>query len=210
MSGYCDGLIGKDILQDCDNLFVGGIEKEGVIINRSDIDFSLTEFEKNSTGSPVVPGRKNVISSIGLKSGAKGYKVVITSNQPFTGTTTTLEVGTNRNTFTNNVGMVILNNDPDVCGDIIDGLATGEFVVILENKFKNTNKSTRPGDSAFQIYGYYQGLTSATLENDKYSDETDGGWNVVLTETKVPRSALFYFDTDLATTRAKVQSLTSA
>lgn len=106
--------------------------------------------------------------------------------------------------------MIILGNDPDVCANVIDGLATGEFVCILENKYKNTNKATTPGDSAFQIYGYYQGLKAATLENDKYSEDTEGGWNVVLTETKSPKSALFYFDTDLATTRTKLETLTAA
>lgn len=208
--GYCDGLITRNIEHDCDNPVVGGIEQEGVIVNRKDLDFSQTEFEPDTAGPPIVKGRKNVVTKIGLKDGAKAYKVVIPTNQPFNGTSTTLEAGTNRNTFTNNVGMVILSNDPDVCQDIIDGLATGEFVCILENKYKNTNKAVKPGDSAFQIYGYYQGLRATTLENEKYSEDTEGGWNVVLTETKAPKSALFYFDTDLETTRAKIESLTVA
>lgn len=204
--GYCDGLISQNIKVDCENPIVGGIEQEGVIINRKDIDFALTEFETAQAGGTA---RTNVITKIGLKPGKKAYRVVIPNNQPFNGTSTTLEEGTNRNTFTNNVGMVILNNDPDVCENVIDGLASGEFVAILENKFKNTNKATNPGDSAFQIYGYYQGLKATTLENDKYSEDTEGGWNVVLTETKAPKSALFYFDTDLTTTRAKIETLTT-
>lgn len=93
---------------------------------------------------------------------------------PFTGTNTALAVGTYQNTFTNTVNMVILANDPDVCADIIDGLANGEYVVILENKAKNLQKEENPGDSAFQIYGYYQGLKAAEISNDKYSEETDG------------------------------------
>ena len=145
--GYCDGLITQNIEVDCENPIVGGIEQEGVIANRRDIDFSLTEFE---TG---VGARKNVVIKIGLKAGAKAYRAIIPSNQPFNGTNTTLEAGTNRNTFTNNVGIIILNNDPDVCESVIDGLASGEFVCILENKYKNTNKATKPGDSTFQIFG---------------------------------------------------------
>lgn len=199
--GYCDGLISQGITVDCENPIVGGIEKEGIIINRSDIDASATVME---TG---VDSRPNVITTLGLKAGAKGYKVVIPTNQPFNGTITTMEAGTNRNTFTNTLSMVILNNDPDVCANVIDSLATGEFVCILENKYKNTNKVTNPGDSTFQVIGYYQGLKAATIENDKYSEETEGGWAVELTETKVPKSALFYFDTDIATTRAKIDSL---
>lgn len=70
--------------------------------------------------------------------------------------------------------MVVLANDPDVCNDIIDGLANGDFVVVLENKAKGLNKTENPGDSAFQVYGYYQGLKAAEIGNDKYSEETEG------------------------------------
>jgi len=108
-----------------------------------------------------------------------------------------------------NVGMVILDNDPDVCGDVIDSLASGKFVVILENKHKNINKKENAGDSSYQVFGYYQGLQASTLENDKYSEDTEGGWNVVLTETKTPKSALFLYKTDLDTTTKAFESLTA-
>ena len=123
----------------------------------------------------------------------KGYKVQVFGATPFTGTNTTLATGTYRNTFTNTVNMVVLANDPDVCNDIIDGLANGDFVVVLENKAKGLNKTENPGDSAFQVYGYYQGLKAAEIGNDKYSEETEGGWNISLQETKVPKSALFLY-----------------
>lgn len=199
--GYCDGLIKSGIEPSCDNPIVGGIEANGIIINRKDIDLSKVVFDKT---------RKNVIQTLPLKDGAKAYSIHVPTNKPFTGTTTTLEAGTNRNTFTNNVGFTILDNSPDVCEQVIDGLATGEFVIIYENKYKNLNKETNPGDSTFQIVGYYQGLRATTLENDKYSEDTEGGWNVVLTESKVPKSALFLYNTDLETTRKQVESLTAA
>lgn len=201
MAGVCDNAIKKDILLNCDDPIVPGVEQEGVIINRSDIDFSTVAF--NTT-------RKNVIETLALKSGKKGYKVVVSGSTPFTGTNTALATGTYRNTFINTVNMVILANDPDVCADIIDGLANGEYVVILENKAKNLLKEENPGDSAFQIYGYYQGLKAAEISNDKYSEETEGGWSVSLQETKVPKSALFMYKTDYETTKAAIDTLTSA
>jgi len=207
--GYCDGLIERGIEPSCDNPIVGGIESNGVIVNRKDIDFSKVIFEPDLTEPSIVKGRKNVIQTMPLKNGAKAYQIYIPTNKPFSGTTTTMEAGTNRNTFTNNVGFIILDNSPDVCEMIIDGLATGEFVIIYENKYKNLNKDTNAGDSAFQIVGYYQGLKASTLENDKYSEDTEGGWNVVLTETKVPKSALFLYNTDLETTRKQIESLTA-
>lgn len=196
--GVCDYMVKKDIQLDCDNPIVPGVEQEGVIINRKDIDFTTVAF--NAT-------RKNVIETLALKEGKKGYKVVVLGSTPFTGTNTALAAGTYRNTFTNTVNMVVLANDPDVCADVIDGLANGEFVVILENKAKSLDKEENPGDSAYQIYGYYQGLKAAELSNDKYSEETEGGWAVSLQETKVPKSALFYYKTSYETTKAAVDAL---
>lgn len=197
---YCNGLIQQNIEQDCKNPLVPGMEQEGIIINRRDIDFGKTTFDDE---------RENVIKELVLKAGAKAYRVQIPTNQPFSGTSTTLETGTVRNSFTHNVGMLILNNDPDVCHKVIDSLATGKFVCVLENKFKNISKATNPGDSSFQVYGYYQGLQASTLENDKYSEDTEGGWNVVLTETKTPKSALFFYNQDLDTSKQLLDSLTA-
>lgn len=199
--GVCDNLIKKDIIPSCDGPIVPGIEQEGVIANRADVDFAATTF--NST-------RKNVIETLAMKSGKKAYKIVVYGGTPFAGTNIALATGTYRNTFTNTVNMVVLANSPDVCGDIIDGLANGEFVVVLENKSKDLQKEDNPGDSAFQVYGYYQGLKAAEISNDKYSEDTDGGWLVSLTETKVPKSALFLYKTSYETTKAAVDALTSA
>ena len=192
----CEFLIQKDIEVNCDDPVVGGIEPNGVIINRKDVDFGASVFDTT---------RKNVIKT--LIAHAKGYSIYVPSPTPFNNTTTVLEKGTNRNTFTNDVGFVILNNGPDVCEKIIDGLANGRFVIVYENKYKNLNKQTTPGDSAFQIAGWYQGLIAETIENNKYSADTDGGWAVLLKETKVPRSGLFLFNTDYETTRKQVNAL---
>ncbi|WP_288735025.1 hypothetical protein [uncultured Phocaeicola sp.] len=199
MSGVCDNLIKQGIVPSCDDPIVPGIEQKGVMMNRADIDFGTTAF--NST-------RKNIIETLALKSGKKAYEVVVMGSNPFTGTNTVLATGTYRNTFTNTVNLVVLDNGPDVCANVIDGLANGEFVVILENKFKGLNKEENPGDAAFQVYGWYQGLKPAELSNDKYSEETDGGWLVSLQEAKVPKSALFLFKTDYETTAAAVATLT--
>lgn len=201
MSGYCDGLISASIRPDCADLLVRGLEQEGIIMNRSDVDMDNIVY--NDTNDAI-------ISSLVLKTtpARKAYKVVIPNKTPFTGTGTELNVGTNRNTFNNTVGMIILANNPDVTKDIIDGLANGEYVVILENKSKSTKVAGFPGYSAFQVYGLLQGLRATEISQDKWSADTDGGWNVVLTEEGVPTSALFFWNTDLETTRAALESLT--
>lgn len=197
---YCNGKLSQEISPNCENRVVGGIEKEGVIMNRSDIDYGGVVYDAT---------RKNVIKTLALKTGAKAYKVIVPSNTPFSGTSVTMEAGTNRNTFTKKIGFVIFDSGPDVSENIIDGLATGEFVCILENKHKSLNKAENAGDSTFEVYGLTQGLKATTLENDKNSEDTEGGWNVELTETKDPNSGIYLFDTDIETTRAKVESLTA-
>ena len=200
MAGLCEKLITQDIDTNCDDPVVPGIEANGVIINRQDVNFAGVVFDD---------ARKNVIKTLPLKPGKRAYKIYVPGPTPFNNTATTMEAGANRNTFTNDVGFVVLDHDPDVCENIIDPMANGEFVVIYENKFKNLNKAGTPGDSAFQIVGYYQGLKAETLENNKYSEETEGGWNVLLQEVRSPRSGLFMYNTDYATTKTQIETLTN-
>lgn len=197
--GVCDDILKKDISPSCDDPVVQGLEQEGVIMNRADVDFAATVF--NAT-------RKNVIETLAMKEKKKAYKVVVPGKTPFTGTTTALATGTYRNSFTNTITLVILANDPDVCADIVDGLANGSYVVVLENKYKGLQKEENPGDAAFQVFGYYQGLTATTIENNKYSEETEGGWSVTLEEQKVPKSALFLFKTSYEATKTAIGTLT--
>ena len=145
---------------------------------------------------------KNVIKTLALKSGKKGYSVAQLGNAPFTGTQTTLTVGTYRNTWTNQIPIAVLANNPDVCENVIDGLANGQFVLILRNK----NKTSK---GEYQVYGYAQGLVASEGANEKYSEDTDGGWLITLQETNAPKSALFFYDTSDEATAAKFASLTT-
>ena len=198
--GVCDDILKKDISPSCDDPVVQGLEQEGVIMNRANVDFAATVF--NAT-------RKNVIETLAMKEKKKAYKVVVPGKTPFTGTTTALATGTYRNSFTNTITLVILANDPDVCADIVDGLANGSYVVVLENKYKGLQKEENPGDAAFQVFGYYQGLTATTIENNKYSEDTEGGWTVTLEEQKAPKSALFLYKTSYEATKTAINTLTA-
>lgn len=194
----CENLIKADIALACTDPIVMGLEANAVIINRDDIDRSAVKF--NAT-------RANVIESLPLKVGRRGYRAYVGGAKPFTGTKTTLSKGTYRNTFDNDFALVILENDPDVTAQVIDGLANGKFVVVYENRYNNSAKVANPGDSAFQVIGFYQGLAAETIENDKYSEETEGGWNVLLKEVKTPVAGLFLYKESYAATRALFDSL---
>lgn len=196
MTKLCETLIAKDISFDCDEMSVKGLEADGVIINRNDVDFSKTVFDDEA---------KNIIKQMVLKSGKKGYEVVQMGNTPFTGTTSTLAVGTYRNTWTHEIPIAVLANDPEVCEKIIDGLANGTFILVLRNKAKGSQ-----GKGEYQIFGFYQGLVASAGTNEKYSDETEGGWLMTLQETNAPKSALFLFDTDSEATQARYNALKTA
>ena len=189
----CETIISKDIAFECDQLVNRGFEADGVIINRSDVDFSATVFDETN---------KNIIKTLVLKTGKKGYQVQQYGNTPFTGTNSALVVGTYVNTWTHQVVLAVLSNTPDVAASIIDGLANGTFVVILRNRTKGAD-----GKAEYQVYGYAQGLKASAGENDRYSEDYEGGWLITLEETAAPKSAMFLFDTDAETTQAKYESL---
>lgn len=189
----CDSLIASAIGVECDGMVTRGLESDGVIINRKDIDFGATVFDDT---------RKNVIKTLVLKAGKTGYAVTQLGATPYTGTNVSLVKGTFVNKFNNTVALVVLDNSPEVCANIIDGLANGEFVVILRNKHKGVD-----GSAEFQIFGYYQGLFAETIDNDKYDEDVEGGWAMTLTETGAPKSALFFWNTDLETTESAFETL---
>lgn len=189
----CESLIAQDITIACEDQVTKGLESDGVIINRDDIDFTKT----------TVSG--NLISAMVLKSGKKGYAIKQDGSKPFTGTKTELNVGTYRSSWKNTVAIVVLANTPDVCANIIDGLANGKFVIVLRNLSKGAD-----GKGEYQVFGLQQALKAASGENDKYSDDTEGGWLVTLEEESVPKSAYFLWSTDTTTTAALYKSLATA
>lgn len=187
--GLCDSYISRDITINCDSNQTRGLEEDGIIINRNHVDFTKTVFGD----------KKNIIKTLVLKSGYRGYEVRSAGATPYTGTGTSMVKGTYKNTWNSTLPIVILANSPEVVEEIIEGLANGTFVVILRNKTK--------GEGEYQVYGYHQGLKAETIENDKYSEDTDGGWLATLQETGSPKAAMFLFNTDEETTASMYESL---
>lgn len=192
----CDYLISKAISVDCENQSVAGLEPNGLIINRDDIDFSATTFNAQNP---------NIIETLVLKTGKKGYDIIQQGATPFTGVASNLNVGTYRNTWTHDVPIAVLGNDPDIAANIIDKLSNGTFVVILRNVQKGTT-----GNAEYQVYGYAQGLRASEGVNEKYSEDTDGGWLITLQEQRAPKSAMFFFNTDATTTATAYEALKGA
>lgn len=195
MATTCESLIAQDIIIPCDDIVSKGLESDGVIINRRDIDFAATQFSVEN---------KNIIEQLVLKTGKKGYSILQEGNNPFTGTKTELEVGTYINKWSTEIPILVLSNTPDVCANIIDGLANGRFVVILRNNTKGAD-----GKAEYQVFGYEQGLVCSAGTNEKYSDDTEGGWLITLKEEKARKSAMFFYKTSSQATAAAYESLKS-
>lgn len=200
-TNVCDYLLSQDIAASCTDPVTTGLEQDGIIMNRAEIDFDAVTFDAE---------RGNVISQLAMLAGKRAYKVRVLGNTPFTGTSTSFVAGNYQNTFTNTVQFVVLDNGPDVCESVIDALANGKFVMILENSFKALNKDKNKGDAAFQVYGYQQGLVASAIENDKYSEDSNGGWMVTMQETKVGNSGMFLYAGSYKATKAIFDSLTAA
>lgn len=190
MAEICDFLLASDIAGSCENPQVAGLMNTGYIINYDDIDWDTL-------------GRKgNIVDVLALVQGKRAYRAYVPGKSPFTGTQAAMAAGTYRNKFTKTAALIVLNSGPEVCAEIIDQLANGKFVFIFENKFKGED-----GKNTFEIYGLEQGLSATEMTNEKYSEETDGGWSIKLEETNAPTSGIFFFNTDIATTRAALASL---
>ncbi len=193
MTTTCESLIAQDIIIPCEDQVTKGLEGDGLIINRNDIDFTKS----------VVVG--NIIKTLVLKTGKKAYAIRQEGSKPFTGTKTELNVGTYRNSWKNTVAVVVLANTPDVCAISLTEWRTVSSLCILRNLSKGAD-----GKAEYQVFGYAQALKASAGENDKYSDDTEGGWLITLEEESVPKAAYFFYDTDSETTAAKYASLTTA
>lgn len=189
----CDQLLKSSIVENCNEPLTEGVEKVGVIINRADLDLNRLAINGNT------------IETLPLKPEAKVFEIY-QRNNAFTGTNSAAVVGTYRNSTTHQVNFVIFDNGADVSQHIIDPLFNGEFVILLENKYKGLQK-TKKGSSAFQVYGLHTGLKLSAATQEKYSEETGSGWNVTMEETRAPKSGIFLWKTDYTATKSYVDAL---
>lgn len=193
----CDRTVVADIKMNCDEPIQKGLESIGYLVRRADIDFGAVAFNSDNN---------NIIEDLPLVAGKKGVRIY-QQNNPFTGTNSAVEVGTYVNGTTHNVAFIVPDKGPDVAHDIIDPLISGEeFVVILENKYKGLRK-TLPGSAAFQVFGFHQGAVVSAGDADKYSDDTLSGWAITLTETRAPKSEMYFYNTSYAATKTALETM---
>lgn len=194
----CSKTIEKCIKASCSNPVYSGVEATGWIFNKKEVVPTYYQSDPNNNDTI---DKHQVVAFSNMATLKKGYEVHQLGKTPFTGTMTEMVEGTNANTFTNTLALVVPDNSLEVSRDIIDNLANGSFVVILENSYDGGDK-----ESKYQVFGLSKGLKATAITNDKYSEDTNGGWAVTLTEESVGLSGVFFLDTDLATTKTTIES----
>lgn len=188
----CDKKLAMAIEPDCTNPMVGGLEADGCIMNRADIDFDACERDEENP---------NLITTLALKSGMRGFPIYQQGNSPFTGSNVAFTAGTFMNKFTKQVNFMVADHSAECCNKIIDQLANGTFVVVMKNKYVGSDKKSK-----FEVFGYEAGLKQTEGSRDPYSEDTDGGWAVALQEV-APTSGLFLYTGDMSSTETAFQSL---
>lgn len=189
----CDTKLAVNIVYDACNPAAKGLKSVGWIANFDDIDHTATQATRTS-GS-------NLFTDIVLKSGKKLYKIFQSGKTPFSGNTSEAQVGTYRVTWNKTLPFIILNSGADVSANIIDKIANGKFVAIVENAFSGNN-----GDNEFEIIGLETGLTLTEGNNEKYNEDYGGGWSLTMVEENAPTSGFYLLDTDVATTLTNLQN----
>lgn len=175
----CEKKIKGCIALDCEKPMFTGMESGAFIFNKSDIE-SITYEQVDNKDNP------NMVTALTLGTGAVGYRIEQFGKTPYTGTQTNMVEGNAFNKFNQTFSFVVTDNSSKASNEILDNLANGKFVAVVRNQYKGSD-----GRSEFQVYGINKGLAASAIENDKYSEDTDGGWQVTLVEENTPVSAVF-------------------
>lgn len=176
---------------NCDFPQIGGATDRIVIINFSDIDVVTRDGVNNE-----------IITDITLKSGKSGYAWFgqNRSVEP----REALVKGRYSNAFDHEVRHKIFNDGAAVRKQL-NASVNGRFVAIVEANFKGET-----GDAAFKVFGIESGLEVPELEKIYDNSDTEGAFDLLLRSSEFarePKLAATFFDTDYATTQAKVDAL---
>ena len=183
----CEGLITANILFDCDNPSIGGLETDVLLINAEDINIATTTISSTN---------KTLMTNLALKATKVGF--LLQGVKQINGTSYELvkkEFGPDK--FKHMFTGVILNPSAANKLQATQLSEGGKYVVVVEQKWKGASNA-----DAFQVYGYKSGLDLMTLTYN--SKENDGTISFTLESTEgfeepiVPYTLL---ETDYATTK---------
>ena len=183
----CEGLITADILFDCDNAPVGGLETDILLFNVEDIDYSAITYDALN---------KDIVTNFQLLSGKVGYLLQgVKQINSISSELVKKEFSSDKH---KHVFSGVLLNVSAANKLQINTMAQGsKYVAIVERKWKGANNA-----EAFLIQGLASGLELQTVTWN--SNENDGILNFTLESTEgfeEPRLSSTLLETDYATTK---------
>jgi len=183
----CTEELTADILLDCDNLPIAGLEVNALIFNKNDIDRTAVTFDVTNnilvTNFQLLSGKTGYKIEGIKQSNAKNYSLVVNENLP--------------DKWLHQFNGIVFNPTADNKKQLNDLSKDGRYVVIIEQLWKGANDA-----SAFEVLGYNVGLKLTESVNN--SVENANGITLVLAseagyeETDVPYNVL---ETDYTTTK---------
>lgn len=183
----CEGLITADILFDCANPSVGGLETDVLLINADDINIATTTTDSTN---------KIKLTNLALKATKTAF--LLQGVKQINGTSCELvkkEFGPDK--FKHAFTGVILNPSAANKLQATHLSEGGKYVVVVEQKWKGASNA-----DAFQVYGLKSGLELMTLTYN--SKENDGTISFTLESTEgfeEPTVPMTLLETDYATTK---------
>lgn len=184
----CSNVVSQDIAALCSDPMFEGLAAKAYLINKEEMA-SITKSD-------------NIVSAITMASTKKAYAVTMVSKSPYNGTADSLNSGDNRNTVDKAFTFLIQDDGPNVSKNIKQPLLNGEFVVIYETKWNNSSDNAK-----FHIAGLETGLKLTSYNKDYNDAATGSATAVTLTETGAPTPDIYFFATDVPTTRAALEAL---
>jgi len=183
----CTGNLTADIIFDCANAPIGGIEQNVVLINKEDIDVAATTVDDTNrilvTNLQLKPGKTGYLLKGIKQSNGKAWELVKKENAP----------DKFKHTFSG-----VIFNPTALNKQQADQLSKGaKYVAVVEQVWKGAASA-----DAFEILGYSSGLEITTMTNS--SREND---NMIMfelasadgfEETTMPKT---FLDGDYAATK---------
>ncbi len=197
MANLCDTAITNCIKANCNNQMFSGVNPEALIANFNQISGITWSLTNGNICTGITMGNDGATTPTDYC----WFTVEQLGKEPFSGSQTELVEGTYGNKFTNTITLAVPDNGPEVCHDIIDQLANGKFVVLIQNDYVHTN-----GDNKYQLFGAKKGLRCTAMTREFYGDN-NSYYIVTLTEENAPISGAFFYVTDESTTDSAVAAL---
>ena len=184
----CEGIIDADILADCDNALVGGLETDVLLFNRQDINLDAITYDASNkvlcTNFELLSGKVGFLLEGVKQVNSTAFELVKKDN------------GTDKKKHIFN-GLILT---PSAANKLqLENMSEGaDFVAIVNKKWKGAENK-----EAFEIFGLDSGLQLQTATYN--SNENDGAILFTLANPdgyEEPKIPLTLLETDYPTTLA--------